>query len=62
MSAALRIAGTLLLLVGAVWIAQGLGWLPGSFMTGQREWAMYGALAAALGALLWWLARRRTRR
>jgi hypothetical protein len=49
-----RVLGIALLLVGAVWIAQGLGVLPGSFMTGQLQWAGYGALAAGLGALLVW--------
>lgn len=49
-----RVVGTALLLVGAVWIAQGLGFLPGSFMTGQRQWAGYGALSAVTGALLLW--------
>ena len=53
-----RVLGTALLLVGAVWIAQGLGWLPGSFMTGQRQWAAYGAVALALGAFLLWRAAR----
>ena len=53
-----RILGGALLLVGAVWIAQGLGFLPGSFMTGQRQWALYGALTAGLGAFLLWLGAR----
>lgn len=56
-----RILGTALLLVGAVWIAQGLGYLPGSFMTGQRQWAAYGALSAVVGALLLWRYGRGTR-
>ena len=34
-------------LAGAVWILQGIGVLPGSFMTGQVEWAIYGAIAVA---------------
>lgn len=49
-----RVIGTALLLVGLVWIGQGLGVVPGSFMTGQRQWAAYGALAAVVGALLLW--------
>ena len=53
-----RIAGGALLLVGSVWIAQGLGFLPGSFMTGQRQWVLYGALGALVGALLLWSAGR----
>ena len=34
MKIALRIVGALLVLVGAVWILQGVNILPGSFMTG----------------------------
>lgn len=58
----LRIAGSVFAAIGTVWILQGVGILPGSFMTGQREWAVYGALALALGMACWWLALRRPRR
>jgi len=43
------IAGVLLLLVGGVWILQGINVLPGSFMTGQTRWAIFGAIAAIVG-------------
>jgi hypothetical protein len=52
------IVGALFLLMGGVWILQGLGVLPGSFMTGQRKWAIYGAIAAAVGIALLIAARR----
>jgi hypothetical protein len=55
----LNVAGALLLLMGGVWILQGIGILPGSFMTGQRQWAIYGAIAAAIGVALLLAARRR---
>ena len=58
MKLVLTIVGALLVLVGAIWILQGLNVLPGSFMTGQIQWAIYGALAAAAGAALIWFARR----
>ena len=50
--------GVLLLLMGTVWFFQGIGVLPGSFMSGQPRWAVYGGLAdcVALGAL--WYANR----
>jgi hypothetical protein len=54
----MTIAGVLLLLVGVVWILQGISVLPGSFMTGQTKWAIYGAIAAAAGIVLIVLARR----
>jgi hypothetical protein len=47
----------LLILAGGVWFFQGVGILPGSYMTGQTRWALYGGLAfiAGCGALLWGL-------
>jgi hypothetical protein len=42
--------GAFLLLLGLVWIAQGVNVLPGSFMTGDPMWAVIGAIVAA-GAL-----------
>ena len=56
----LMIAGVLLLLVGGVWILQGINVLPGSFMTGQTKWAIYGALTAVAGIVLIVLSRRGT--
>ncbi len=47
------------MLMGAVWFLQGINVLPGSFMTGQIEWAFYGGLAVVLGAGLVFLANRR---
>jgi uncharacterized membrane protein len=51
----------LLILMGIVWFFQGVGVLPGSFMTGQIQWAVAGVASAAigLGAVLW--LRRRSR-
>ena len=48
----LNIIASLLVLVGAVWFLQGVNVLPGSFMTGQTRWAVYGGIAAALGLAL----------
>ena len=41
--------GSLLILIGVVWFFQGINVLPGSFMTGQRQWAVYGGIAVAVG-------------
>jgi uncharacterized membrane protein HdeD (DUF308 family) len=43
------VAGVLCLLLGCVWILQGINILPGSFMTGQTKWAIYGALLVIVG-------------
>ena len=47
-----NLAGALAVLMGAVWFLQGINVLPGSFMTGQTRWAVYGAIAVVLGVLL----------
>jgi hypothetical protein len=52
MKAALSIAGTLMVLMGAIWILQGIDILPGSFMTGQIQWAVYGGIAVVAGIVL----------
>ena len=54
------IAGVLSLLVGLVWIGQGLGLLRGSsFMVDDMRWAVAGAVAVVIGAVLLVGARRR---
>ena len=54
----MTIAGVLLVLMGGVWILQGINVLPGSFMTGQTKWAVYGALTAVAGIVLIVMGRR----
>ena len=46
------ILGILLVWVGAVWFLQGINLLPGSFMTGQTQWAIIGAVTAVVGVAL----------
>jgi hypothetical protein len=48
----LLIVGCLLTFVGTIWFLQGIGVLPGSFMTGQARWAINGALAATGGIIV----------
>jgi hypothetical protein len=48
----LLIVGGLIALVGAVWLLQGAGILPGSFMTGQAFWAIVGVVFLAVGGAL----------
>lgn len=57
----MTIVGVLLVLMGGVWILQGINVLPGSFMTGQTKWAVIGAITAAIGIALVVLARRGAR-
>jgi hypothetical protein len=51
---AVRIVAVFALLTGVVFFFQGVGVIPGSFMTGRSEWAVIGAaLVAGAGALFW---------
>jgi hypothetical protein len=43
------VIGGIAILAGAVWILQGSGVLPGSFMTGQRMWLIIGIIVAIVG-------------
>jgi hypothetical protein len=42
--------GLVLVLVGTLWILQGVGVAKGSFMTGSAFWGWMGGLAVAVGA------------
>jgi hypothetical protein len=59
MKLVLTVVGVLAIIIGGIWFLQGIGILPGSFMTGQVQWAVYGAVVAVfgVGVLIW--ARRR---
>lgn len=54
-----RVVGILLVLAGAVWFLQGINVLPGSFMTGQIQWAVYGVISIGAGIGLFVFAGRR---
>jgi hypothetical protein len=53
------IAGVIVGLLGLVWLGQGLNFIPGSFMTGQMQWAVAGAVLLVLAAWLIWGTLRR---
>ncbi|HWL39798.1 MAG TPA: hypothetical protein VNO75_06125 [Gemmatimonadaceae bacterium] len=55
---ALKILGILMVIAGFVWFLQGIDVLPGSFMTGEKRWAAYGAILAGAGIGLLVFARR----
>ncbi len=54
----LVIVGGLMVMMGGVWTLQGVGVLPGSFMTGQTFWAVAGLLTLAVGVALCYTATR----
>ena len=58
----LAVFGVLAILMGLLWIGQGLGfihWPASSFMLDQRPWATRGLILAGIGVILIGLSRRR---
>jgi len=55
------ILGALLVLIGLIWIGQGLGLIAGSVMTGDRTWFYVGIVMVVIGAVLLGLGLRRPR-
>ena len=57
------LVGLLMVCMGGIWVLQGLNiaFLEGSFMAGDPQWAVYGAILVllALGQIYWSLTRRR---
>ena len=45
----LLIVGGVAVILGGVWIGQGLNLIPGSFMTGSQTWLAIGLIVAAVG-------------
>lgn len=57
-----QILGVLMLLMGGLWIGQGLNiirWPAESFMIGVPQWSWNGMFLALGGAVLIWLVRRK---
>lgn len=44
--------GTVVFLVGLVWLLQGISVLPGTFMSGSQFWAVVGAFFVLVGWVL----------
>ncbi|MBW4031338.1 MAG: hypothetical protein HIU88_01585 [Acidobacteria bacterium] len=51
--------GVIALVVGGIWVGQGLNLIPGSFMTGDTKWFVIGLIVAVVGILLVVLGLRR---
>ena len=64
MKSAMLIVGMFAVLMGLLWVGQGVGlvqWPASSFMIDQRPWATRGALLALVGIVLIAWSRRRNR-
>jgi len=59
MKSVFNVVGIVLILAGSVFFLQGVNILPGSFMTGQIQWAINGAISIAIGiGLILWARRK----
>ena len=52
MRTGLAIVGALMLLAGAVFAGQGLGYIPGSYMTGDVKWFWIGSAMVVVGLVM----------
>jgi hypothetical protein len=55
-----RVIGVIAILIGLVWIGQGVGAIGGSFMSGEAIWAVIGAIVVLFGLALLRGARNRS--
>ena len=55
----LSIIGVLMICIGGLFFLQGINVIPGSFMTGQVQWALYGGIILVGGVILLLSANRR---
>ena len=56
----IKIFAVLFMLAGLVWVLQGLNILPGSYMTGDPQWAINGIITIAIAAVIFWFANRKS--
>jgi len=54
-----KVLGVLIFLAGGIWFLQGINILPGSYMTGNPQWAINGLIAMLIGVGLFWFANRK---
>ena len=58
----LAVVGGVVLLAGAVFAGQGLGYIPGSYMTGDMKWFWIGSGMVVVGPALGVVGLRRPKR
>lgn len=54
-----KIIAILLIIAGMIWALQGLNILPGTFMRGDPQWVINGAVTAVIGIALFWFSNRK---
>jgi hypothetical protein len=55
----IKFLAVLFMLSGLVWVLQGLSILPGSYMSGDPQWAINGAITIVIAAVIFWFANRK---
>ncbi len=55
------VVGALSVLMGVVWIFQGINVIPGSFMTGDIDWSYRGGVLAVVGLVVLFVSLRKPR-
>ncbi len=58
MKLTLNILAALIFLAGFIWFLQGVNVLPGSFMTGDPQWAVNGAIMMTVAMVIFFFANR----
>jgi hypothetical protein len=59
MKKVVAVISVLVFLAGLVWFLQGVKVLPGSYMSGNPQWVINGAITMVIGGGLFWFARRK---
>lgn len=54
-----KVIAVLFFLAGGIWFLQGINVLPGSFMTGDPQWAINGGIIMAVSAGAFWFVNRK---
>ena len=55
----IKFVAVLFMLSGLIWILQGLSILPGSYMSGDPQWAINGTITIVIAAVVFWFANRK---
>jgi hypothetical protein len=58
MKSAAKLIAALMAIVGVIWILQGVGILPGSFMSGDPTWAVIGAAVLIVSGAVFYFTNR----
>jgi hypothetical protein len=55
----IKFLAVLFMLASLVWVLQGLSILPGSYMSGDPQWAINGTITIIIAVIVFWFANRK---